>query len=328
LHQEGAAGQSGERIMSSKQLALRVLSVGGAMAVLIVAGGAAWRASGTAAHSTGDPYADLPATMTLTGVCRDFKWAAQSGGHVDFEYVPTSGYAHYVGSVADTLDSDGKPVFASAGYKVSTEATDASGRNIMTIAKSYISSRSGDHAGVKASSTGGSLHTASAFSQWYRDVAGVNLSKLIPITLVRQPNSNLYSFSDKTDAAYSNKGGFFPIDGDLYGNPSGQSHNFGFTYELSTNFVYKSGSGQVFTFTGDDDVWVFIDGKLVVDIGGVHSAVSQTIDLDRLNWLVDGHKYSFKLFFAERHTTQSNVRIDTNLNLQNVELPPSTGLFD
>jgi len=73
---------------------------------------------------------------------------------------------------------------------------------------------------------------------------------------------------------------------------------------------------------------LFIDGKLVVDIGGVHSAVSQTIDLDRLNWLVDGNKYNFKLFFAERHTTQSNVRIDTNLNLQNAALPASTGLYD
>src|SRR5581483_10150033 len=109
----------------------------------------------------------------------------------------------------------------------------AAGRNIMTVAKSYITPRSGDKAGVKASSTGGSLHNASAFSQWYRDVAGVNLSKQVPITLVRQANSNVYSFSDKNDSAYMAKGGFFPIDGDLYGNPSGQSHNFGFTYELS-----------------------------------------------------------------------------------------------
>jgi fibro-slime domain-containing protein len=261
-------------------------------------------------------------------MCRDFKWAGTSGGHVDFEYQPTGGYAHYVGSVADSLDADGKPVFASAGYKVTTQATDASGRNIMTLPKSYISSKTGDKAGAKASSTGGSLHTSSAFSQWFRDTQGVNMSKPIPITLVRQAGTNLYSFSDRTDTAYANKGGFFPIDGDLYGNPSGQSHNFGFTYELSTNFVYKRNSGQVFTFTGDDDVWVYIDGKLVVDIGGVHSAVSQTIDLDRLNWLQDGAKYSFKLFFAERHTTQSNVRIDTNLNLQNATLPPSTGLYD
>lgn len=313
--------------MNRSRTSLRFLSAGGLLTALVISGGAAWQAHGTASDSS-DPHADLPATLTLTGMCRDFKWSGTSGGHVDFEWQPTGGYGHYAGSVADTLDSDGKPVFASAGYKVSTQATDAAGRNIMPVSKSYISAKPGDRAGAKSSSTGGSLHTASAFSQWFRDVQGVNMSKPIPITLVRQTGTNIYSFSDKKDSNYANKGGFFPIDGDLYGNPSGQSHNFGFTYELSTNFVYKQGSGQVFTFTGDDDVWVYIDGKLVVDIGGVHSAVSQTIDLDRLNWLVDGNKYSFKLFFAERHTTQSNVRIDTNLNLQNATLPPSTGLFD
>lgn len=313
--------------MNRSRTSLRFLSAGGLLTALVISGGAAWQAHGDSSGSS-DQYANLPATLTLTGMCRDFKWAGTSGGHVDFEWQPSGGYGHYVGSVADSLDSDGKPVFASAGYKVSTQATDAAGRNIMPVGKSYISSKSGDREGAKSSSTGGSLHTSAAFSQWFRDVQGVNMSKPIPITLVRQTGSNIYSFSDKKDANYANKGGFFPIDGDLYGNPSGQSHNFGFTYELATNFVYKQGSGQVFTFTGDDDVWVFIDGKLVVDIGGVHSAVSQTIDLDRLNWLVDGNKYSFKLFFAERHTTQSNVRIDTNLNLQNATLPPSTGLYD
>jgi len=305
---------------------VRTLSAAGLLAVLAT-GGIAWHAGGSSTATT-DPYASLPATMTLTGMCRDFKWSTQTGGHADFEYVPTGGYGHYVGSVADTLDSSGNPVFLSTGKLVSKEAVDASGRNRMPVTKTYISSKAGDVAGTVATSNGGSLHTAAAFGQWFTDVAGVNLSRPIPLTLVRQPGTNLYSFSDRTDAAYTNKGGFFPIDQDLWGNSPSQSHNFGFTYELATNFVYARNSGQVFTFTGDDDVWVFIDGKLVVDIGGVHAAVSQTIDLDRLNWLQDGQRYSFKLFFAERHTTQSNVRIDTNLNLQNAPLPASAGLCD
>jgi fibro-slime domain-containing protein len=306
---------------------LRVASAAGLLIALALTGGAAWRAQGTATPSS-DPYANLPASMQLTGTCRDFRWASESHGHVDFEYTPSQGFGHYVGEVADLLDSEGKPVFASTGKLVRTQATDASSRNIMPISKSYISSKPGDHAGSVSTTAGGATHTSAAFAQWYRDTAGVNLSKAIPVTLVRQPNSNLYSFSDRTDPTYSGMGGFFPINGDLFGNSPGQTKNFGFTFELSTNFVYQRNSGQVFTFTGDDDVFVFVDNKLVVDIGGVHSAVSQTIDLDRLNWLQDGQRYSLKLFFAERHTVQSNVRIDTTINLQNATLPPTTGLAD
>lgn len=304
----------------------RTLSAAGLLAV-IASAGVAWHASAVATTTT-DAYSNLPATLQLSGTCRDFKWGSESGGHVDFEWQPTGGYAHYAGSVADALDSEGKPVFASTGYKVNTQATDASNRNIMPTAKSYITAKSGDKAGSKATSTGGSLHTSAAFAQWFRDVPGVNLSKNVPITLVRQPNSNLYSFSDTADSTYAGRGGFFPINGELFGNSPGQSKNFGFSFELNTNFVYSQNSGQVFTFTGDDDVWVFIDGKLVIDIGGVHSAVSQTIELDRLNWLRDGQRYSFKLFFAERHTTQSNVRIDTTINMQPAALPATSGLYD
>jgi fibro-slime domain-containing protein len=278
--------------------------------------------------SGSDPYAALPSNLVLTGVIRDFKWANETGGHVDFEYQPTQGYAHYAGEVADTLDSDGKPVFASTGKKVNAEATDAQGRNMLPGARSYMNSIAGDRAAAISTSAGGAIHTAAAFSQWYRDTPGVNISKAINLTLVRQPGTNLYTFNDRTDPAYQGLGGFFPINGDLYGNSPGQSKNFGFTFEMGTNFVYQKNSGQVFTFTGDDDVFVFIDGKLVVDLGGVHQATSQSINLDRLNWLQDGQSYTLKLFFAERHTTESNVRIDTNLMLRNISAPQVTHMYD
>ena len=148
------------------------------------------------------------------------------------------------------------------------------------------------------------------------------------ITLARQPGTNTYTFDDKTDDYFSSLGGFFPINDELYGNYRSTGKNFHFTFELDTEFVYDQGGGQVFEFTGDDDVWVYIDNKIVIDLGGVHGATSQTIDLDRLDWLADGETYSLKFFFAERHTTQSNFRIETTLNLRTVALPTTTALSD
>ena len=301
-----------------------------AAGLIMVAAGIMIPGASVVGTQSSDPFANLPATLSLNGIIRDFKGRDQSGGHNDFELVPTGGYGHYVGQCADLLDADGKPVFASKGFKVSSQARDASGRNRMARAKPYIDPRSGDVNGTVATTNGGANGGAAGYNGWFRDVQGVNLSRALPITLVRQPNTNTYSFNDRSDPVYQSRGGFFPINGELMGNSGGTtpSQNFHFTYELDTTFVFRRGSGQSFTFTGDDDVFVFIDGKLVVDIGGVHGAVSQTIELDRLNWLQDGSRYPLKLFFAERHRTQSNVRIDTTINLQSAELPATSPLYD
>jgi fibro-slime domain-containing protein len=269
---------------------------------------------------------DPPQSITLQGIVRDFKDRSAEGGHPDFQRAPTAGFGHYVGMVADELDNQGKPVFASTGFRLSSNWRDAQNRNVMRP-KSYIDSRSGDQNGSASSTAGGALTTADNFSQWFRDVRGVNASKPLSITLNRS-GSGTYVFDDKTDLLFKTMGGFFPVNGELYGNFGTTNKNFHFTFELQTEFTYHADEGLAFTFVGDDDVWVFIDGKLVIDIGGVHSAISQTIELDRLNWLEDGRSYTLSFFFAERHTTQSNFRIETTLELRTVQLPPTAALYD
>jgi fibro-slime domain-containing protein len=117
---------------------------------------------------------------------------------------------------------------------------------------------------------------------------------------------------------YNNQS-FFLLDGKGYGaegkkDNAGNLHNFSFTMEIHTFFTYNG--GEVFRFTGDDDVWAFINGQLAMDIGGVHSARSDSIILDnaaaKLN-LVKGKTYPFDFFYAERHTTASTIRITTDI---------------
>src|SRR6185369_2337726 len=149
----------------------------------------------------------------------------------------------------------------------------------------------------------GAISSTASFNQWYNDDATVNLKTIVPVVLSETaPNSGVYSFQSNA---------FFPIDGQLFGN-QGRAHNYHFTLELHTNFTYRG--GEVFQFTGDDDIWVFINNRLVVDLGGVHGAASGSVNLDTLG-LTTGSTYTFDFFFAERHTTDSNFRLQTSIGL-------------
>jgi len=106
---------------------------------------------------------------------------------------------------------------------------------------------------------------------------------------------------------------FFPLDGMGYGSDvAGYSHNYGFCFKLNTWFTYQQ--GQVFDFMGDDDVWVFINRKLAIDLGGVHGSSSDSVNLDTLG-LTLGNSYPLDFFFCERHVSESNLVISTSIKL-------------
>lgn len=165
-----------------------------------------------------------------------------------------------------------------------------------------------------------SYHTAESFFEWYRDTPGTNLAVVDWLDLPQTP-AGAYEFDSNA---------FFPIDDRGWADPAStdpetlyNGHNFNFTSEIRYWFEF-SGTEEL-AFRGDDDVWVFVDGHLCLDIGGLHGAVGATMSLADptaepnatqqaivqacVDELEVGKVYEVAVFHAERHTTESNFRL-------------------
>lgn len=263
-------------------------------------------------------------TFELEGTVRDFKgafastspFAATAGGHPHFEvftfngifdpnrfpagYSPTQGFAEEPGIVGATLGGDGNPVWVGG----SNPALYATTKTKYNAGSTNLDQDADDAA------------NAARFDQWYNNDASVNLASSVTLTLSEEGGEFVYdnqSFFILDGAATPgvSLGGFSNGTQTGFGN-EGRAHNHHFTMELHSAFTYQG--GESFTFTGDDDVWVFINGELVIDLGGVHQALSKTVDLDGLG-LTAGEVYDFDFFYAERNTFESHFRIETTLVL-------------
>jgi fibro-slime domain-containing protein len=233
---------------------------------------------------------DPPAFIDLPIVIRDFRkfqsWMGPGNTNpVGHPDFGTLCCSHQTGIVQALLGADRKPVYV---------GTDAAPIN-MTTGKTY-------------------------FDQWYRDVDGINQRIDRALRLARQ-TTGAYVMDSARDEPWATLSGFLPIDMLGFGNEFMQ-HNYLFTSEL--RYWFEFSGTEVLNFSGDDDVWVFINGKLAIDLGGVHdrtygtvalapnghaaSCVGQTCmptgDVDFA--LTTGHIYEVVVLQAERFGTGSN----------------------
>lgn len=257
--------------------------------------------------------ADGKCILPIPAIFRDFSYA-----HSDFNESSCTGTGATTGLVQNML-TDGKPVRAGSGATM-----------CMTNFGDWYVSKSGTNVTFPSTLTlyddgaGNFVNRYGANGERWVTKAGWNCSQ--PTSNCEYDGSPFFFPVDGIPGALDDGGetaavstSEYGMDGTTYtqgvadGTGANPNHNFAFTSEVTYWFQYDAAVSATLTFFGDDDVWVFVNGKLAVDLGGLHQAISGSVTIGSgtaaTYGLEAGKVYQIKVFHAERKPKGSTFRL-------------------
>ena len=152
-----------------------------------------------------------------------------------------------------------------------------------------------------------SLQSSESFAQWFRTIKGVNKEIKTSIQvrkyMTEPPEYEFY------------KTAFFPIDNQGFGNDEGD-HNFSFTVESTFYLLYQKNTPITISCKSDDDLWLFVNGKLLIDLGGRHGEEREQITFDAKDYKAQPGDYiEIKLFKADRGVSGSIMGLSVSQDI-------------